>query len=146
MLAIVLISRLPLSQVLQSFIIYAYTHYSIIVFLAFFCLWFTFFFFFFLRRHSADTSSACLLYSLMPYSLLILLLLSLTDDITSTFNFLLIPTSPLTRTTVYVFHILTIFYVLNIALFSWGQSIKMGLEFQLWHVNSLEVLRAQGKS
>lgn len=88
-------------------------------FLGLFCLWFTcFFFFLFFKKTHADTSSACLFYSLMPQSLLILLLLSFTDDITSTFNFLLIPTSPLTRATVYVFHILTIFYVLNIALFS----------------------------
>lgn len=81
---------------------------------------------------------------LLFYSLLILLLLSYWWHHFQ-FHFLLIPTSPYTRATVYVFHILTIFYVLNIVLFSWGQSIKMELEFQLWHVNSLEVLRAQGK-
>lgn len=81
---------------------------------------------------------------LLLYSLLILLLLSYWWHHFQ-FHFLLIPTSPYTRATVYVFHILTIFYVLNIVLFSWGQSIKMELEFQLWHVNSLEVLRAQGK-
>lgn len=114
------------------------------VFLVFFCLWFTYFFFFF-RRHSTDTSSTCIFCSLMLYSLLILLLLSYWWHHFQ-FNFLLIPNSPYTMATVYVFHILTIFYVLNIVLFSWDQSIKMELEFQLWHVNSLKVLWAQGKS
>lgn len=73
---------------------------------------------FFFRRHSTDTSSTCIFYSLMLYSLLILLLLSYWWHHFQ-FNFLLIPNSPYTRATVYVFHILTIFYVLNIVLFSW---------------------------
>ena len=105
-----------------------YTHF----FFGLFCLWVTFFL--------GDT----VLIPLLLYSLLILLLLSYWWHHFQ-FHFLLIPTSPYTRATVYVFHILTIFYVLNIGFFSWGLSIKMELEFQLWHVNSLEVLRAQGK-